>query len=62
MMLEGWEGFAAMQESEEGGGERNGGWVLCYDRDGDRLRRVRGDRNVLEVELDRVVLPVQKSG
>lgn len=51
MSLEGWEGFVVIEDKNE----KDGGWVLCYDRDGDKLKSVRGDRTVLEVELDRVI-------
>jgi len=47
--LEDWEGFAAIQDGE-------GGWVLCYDLENNHLKRVRGERRVLEVELDRTLI------
>jgi hypothetical protein len=48
-MLEGWEGFVALEESE-------GTWVVCYDREDNHLRSVRGRRRVLECSLERKVL------
>jgi len=51
MLLESWEGFVAMQAGDE-----EGGWLLCYDRDDNHLGNVRGDRKVVEIELDRRVI------
>jgi hypothetical protein len=52
ILLESWEGFVAMEEQE--GGET--GWVLCYDRDDDHMKRIRGNRKVVEIELDRRII------
>jgi hypothetical protein len=49
LTLEEWEGFAAMREPD-------GGWILCYDRDDDDLKKVRGKRPILSVQLDRKLL------
>jgi len=49
LILEDWEGFVAVQEAD-------GGWILCYDMDDDDLKRVRGIRRVLHVQLDRKLL------
>jgi len=47
--LDGWEGFVALEES-------SGTWALYYDRDDDLLEHVRGDRRVLECNLQRQLL------
>lgn len=53
LTLEGWEGFVAMQVED-------GGWILCYDRGDNQLKRMRRKRRVVEVQLDRKILPVPK--
>lgn len=50
LTLDGWEGFVAMQVED-------GGWILCYDRDDDKLKKVRGKRRVVDIQLDRKILP-----
>ncbi|KAF8177064.1 hypothetical protein K438DRAFT_1606735 [Mycena galopus ATCC 62051] len=55
LILDGWEGFVALEESP-------GVWGLHYDRDEDHLRRARGkSRTVVEISLDRRVLKQPKS-
>ncbi|KAJ7811549.1 hypothetical protein B0H14DRAFT_2859873 [Mycena olivaceomarginata] len=49
LMLDGWEGFVAMEEAR-------GVWGLYYDRDEDQLARTRGKRTVVEISLERRVL------
>jgi hypothetical protein len=47
--LEGWEGFVALEESEDN-------WILCYDRDDSQLEGHRGTRRVVECSLRRSML------
>ena len=49
LTLEGWEGFAALEES-------SGIWALYYDRDDDGLEVVRRGRRVVECILERRLL------
>lgn len=49
LLLDGWEGFVALEESP-------GVWAVCFDRDDDHLRRIRNNRRVLEIELERRIL------
>ena len=54
LTLEGWEGFAAVEEEEKDGLK----WALYFDRNDDKLgngKRVQG-RKVLECSLERRVL------
>lgn len=47
--LEGWEGFVALEESEDN-------WIICYDRNNDLLEGLRGTRRVVECSLRRSIL------
>ncbi|KAJ7580277.1 hypothetical protein C8J56DRAFT_962736 [Mycena floridula] len=49
LMLDGWEGFVALEESP-------GVWGLHYDRDDDHLRKIRANRRVVEISLNRRIL------
>ncbi|KAH8833097.1 hypothetical protein DL96DRAFT_1523407 [Flagelloscypha sp. PMI_526] len=51
LVFDGWEGFVALEETP-------GVWVVCYDANDDHLKKVRKGRRVLEVSLDRKVLPM----
>lgn len=53
LTFEGREGFVVMQEED-------GAWVLCYNRNGDHLKSFRGKGRVMEVELDRRILPIPR--
>jgi hypothetical protein len=49
MTLEDWEGFVALEETPDS-------CVLCYDRNNDHLKHLRGKRRVFECGLERRVL------
>lgn len=55
LLLEGWEGFVAVEEGDE--------WALYFDRDDDGLKdKIAQDRMVLEVQLCRQEKRVRKGG
>ena len=55
LLLEGWEGFVAVEEGNE--------WALYFDRDDNGLKgKIAPDRMVLEVQLCRQEKKVRKGG
>ncbi|KAI9817092.1 MAG: hypothetical protein M1827_001204 [Pycnora praestabilis] len=65
LVLEGEEGFVAVLEEEEEGDEEKEGkavWAIYYDREGDGLKSLRSikGKKVLEVSLERKIIPEEK--
>ncbi|KAJ7137410.1 hypothetical protein C8R43DRAFT_1020144 [Mycena crocata] len=62
LLLDGWEGFVAVEEEfSTPDGKREKVWGLYYDRDDDHLEGVKGRAKVVEVSLERRVLKVPSS-